>query len=118
MPDSFPFSNKEMLSISKKHGTPVYAYDAQTIQKRCRELRTHFPGFSIFYACKANNSPELMKLIRKEGIGVEMVSPGEIRAAQAAGYSKKDLSFTCSNLSLEDLRVAAHDALELTFVDR
>jgi len=69
-----------------------------------------FPGVKIFYAVKANSNPELLKIIRKEGLGIECVSPGEIRAGQAAGFAQEKISFTCSNLSEADLVFAAKNA--------
>ncbi|MBY0110863.1 diaminopimelate decarboxylase [Patescibacteria group bacterium] len=90
--------------------TPCYVYDRAVIEKRCRDLKTYFPGVKIFYAVKANSNPELLKIIRKEGLGIECVSPGEIRAGQAAGMTKEKISFTCSNLSESDLVFAARNA--------
>ena len=90
--------------------TPSYVYDRAVIEARCRNLTRSFPGVKIFYAVKANSNPELLKIIRKEGLGIECVSPGEIRAGQAAGFTKEKISFTCSNLSEDDLIFAAKNA--------
>lgn len=94
----------------KSLGTPCYVYDRAVIEKRCRDLRKYFPNTTVFYAVKANSNPELLKIIRKEGLGIECVSPGEIRAGIAAGFPKKMISFTCSNLTEGDLIFAAKNA--------
>jgi len=99
-----------LQSVVRKFQTPVYAYDKAVIEKRCQDLKKNFPGVKIFYAIKANSSPELVKIIRKQGLGIECVSPGEIRAAQAAGVPKEKISFTCSNLMERDLVFASKNA--------
>ncbi len=99
-----------LLSIAKKFGTPLYVYDEAVISERCRMLRQNFAGFEIFYAVKANNNPYLLAQIRKAGLGIECVSPGEIRAGKRAGFPKSKISYTCSNQTLADLKFAAKNA--------
>lgn len=95
------------IKIAKKFGTPLYVYDAASIKARCRLLSQHFPGATIHYACKANANPVILALIKKEGFGIETVSGGEIALARRSGFSKKDISFTCSNIVGEELAQAA-----------
>lgn len=90
--------------------TPLYLYDAAVIRRRCRTLRSALPSASFHYACKANANAELLNIIRSEGLGVEAVSPGELRAARAAGFRKNQISFTSSNLTENELRFAARNA--------
>lgn len=97
-------------ALLRKFPTPLYVYDRAVIEKRCRDLRKYFPNAKIFYAVKANSNPELLKIIRKEGLGIECVSPGEIRAGQAAGFPKSMISYTCSNQMESDLIFAAKNA--------
>lgn len=96
--------------LLRNYPTPLYVYDRSVIEKRCRSLKQSFPGVTIFYAVKANSNPELLKIIRKEGLGIECVSPGEIRAAMAAGIPREKISFTCSSLTERDLVFAARNA--------
>lgn len=99
-----------LVKLAKQYGTPLYVYDAEVIEERCRELRKNFPNKAIFYAVKANNNPELLKIIRKEGLGIECVSPGEIRAGRAAGFPREKISYTCSNQTERDIKFAAKNA--------
>jgi diaminopimelate decarboxylase len=46
-------------------------------------------------------------VIRNAGIGVEAVSPGELRVVRRAGFRKEQISFTCSNITVDELRYAA-----------
>lgn len=103
-------SDTVLHHTARRFGTPVYVYDAETIQKRCEELVTQFPGVKIFYAVKANSNPALLRIIREAGLGIECVSPGEIRAGKKVGFPKESISYTCSNQTQKDLVFAAENA--------
>lgn len=97
-------------SLVRRFGSPLYVYDARTIQKRAQELVSTFKGIAVHYAVKANANPALLEIIRNEELGAEAVSPGEILIARKAGFKKKQISFTGPALSESDLRFAAEHA--------
>ena len=92
-----------LLSVAKKFGTPLYVYDAQTITAQCEKLKRNFPDTVFHYAMKANSNPEILKIIKKAGCGVEAVSLGELRLAMQIGFKPAHISFTCSNLTEAEL---------------
>ncbi len=96
-----------LLAAAKKFGTPLYIYSQETIEKQCQKLRQHFPNVEFHYAVKANSNPAVLNVIRKQGIGAEAVSLGELNVTRAAGFTPKRTSFTCSNLTEQELRLAA-----------
>lgn len=87
----------------KKYGTPLYIYDSAMIVQKCRELKRYLPGVDLYYACKANTNVEVMKLIVREGYGIETVSPGEITAARAAAVPVSKITFTCGSIDEAEL---------------
>ena len=86
-----------------KLGTPVYIYDSKIIKEKCRELKKNLPGVNLYYACKANTNPEIIKLIYNEGFGIETVSPGEIKIAHKAGIPISKITFTCGSIDEKEL---------------
>ncbi|HEY0948381.1 MAG TPA: diaminopimelate decarboxylase [Candidatus Paceibacterota bacterium] len=88
-------------------GTPVYVYEESVIRAQCQKLKRHFPEIEFHYAVKANANPQVLRIIREEGIGAEAVSLGELSAAKRAGFPARTLSFTCSSLSEAELVKAA-----------
>jgi diaminopimelate decarboxylase len=102
--------NAALKKAVTRFGTPLYVYEGAVISRRCRGLLNAIPSASFHYAAKANSNPAILGLIRKEGLGIEAVSPGELRAARAAGFTKSEISFTCSNLTFAELRYAAKNA--------
>ena len=88
-------------------GTPVYVYEQERIEAQCQKLRRHFPNVAFHYAMKANSNPEILRIVRKQGIGVEAVSLGELALARHVGFKAKDISFTCASLTEAELVAAA-----------
>src|SRR5436305_569294 len=74
-------------------GTPLYLYDAATIEARYHDLADHiaYGDLAIHYACKANSNPHVIKLLRELGARIETVSEGEIRLALACGYTPDEI---------------------------
>ena len=98
---------EELLKAAKRFGTPTYVYAEESIVTQCALLTSSFPGFKVQYAAKVNSNPSLLKLVRAQGLGIETVSLGELHLAKRAGFLPKETSFTCSNLSEDELRLVA-----------
>ena len=94
---------RSVASIAKKFGTPLYAYDRDIIRNKCRALKRNFPNARLQYACKANTNPAIVKLIAREGFGIEAVSPGEIKVVRKAGVPTRNITFTCGNIDEHEL---------------
>ncbi len=73
-----------IADLVQQFGTPTYVYDAEIIRQRFNELRQ----FDVIrYAQKANSNLAILDLIRRLGGVVDAVSAGEIRRAQAVGFT-------------------------------
>jgi diaminopimelate decarboxylase len=89
--------------LIERFGSPLYAYDAEVIRARCRELKKAFPGVRMYYACKANTNVEIIRLIAVEGLDIETTSPGEIAAARKAGVPVSRIAYTCASIGEKEL---------------
>ena len=96
------FSAKELI---EKYGSSLYVYDVSIIRRQYRALVNSitYPKLQLHYACKANTNPEIMRLLRKEGACIEVMSPGEIALARKAGFTTEQIDFTSSNITKEEL---------------
>lgn len=94
-------SNKQMRSICKEHGNPVYIYDADQIQKNFTEFVNAFSvkKLNIHYACKALNNRAILKLLHSLDAGIDCVSIGEVQLALMAGFAPNEILFTPNNVS-------------------
>lgn len=76
--------------------TPFYYYDTRLLRDTLaavnKETSKH-PNYKVHYAVKANANPKVLSIIREQGLGVDCVSGGEIRAAIKAGFPADKIVF-------------------------
>ena len=80
----------DLAELAGRYGTPLYVYDEATIRSRARgalaALAAGYPGPTrVCYAAKAYCAPWLLAVLAEEGLGVDVVSAGELATAVAAG---------------------------------
>jgi diaminopimelate decarboxylase len=83
--------------IADEVGTPVYIYSAATLRRHARVLHGALEGLDdplIAYAVKANPNPAVLSVLAREGLGADIVSIGEYRAARAAGMKPDRILFS------------------------
>ncbi|MBI4439076.1 diaminopimelate decarboxylase [Candidatus Woesearchaeota archaeon] len=93
-------------SLVREYGSPLYAYDEGVIRMRFRELRDSIPfsKLRIYYACKANTNPHIMRVLREEGAFVDVLSPGEVFLAEKAGFTPDRMMFTSTGVTDDEMR--------------
>jgi diaminopimelate decarboxylase len=78
-----------LARIAAEFGTPTWVYSAGTLRRRYRALKAALDAAgldaSIHYATKANDNQAVLRVLRAEGAGADIVSAGELRATMAAG---------------------------------
>ncbi len=78
-----PFNPSTLSSLTHQHGTPLWVYDAATIQRQITALKS----FDVIrFAQKANSNIHILRLMKAQGVVVDSVSLGEIERALAAGF--------------------------------
>ena len=94
---------EELLAIDAG-SVPVYVYDVATILERARSLTSMAAVDRVFYAVKANTNADILRLLEAEGIGFEVVSPGEVRRVLEAcpGLDRKRVLFTPNFASIRE----------------
>ncbi len=84
---------------------------------RCREYREAMgDAGEVLYSAKAFASPGFLRVVAAEGLGVDVVSAGELGLARAGGYRGESIHFLGNNKSLEDV-AAAWEARATLVVD-
>ena len=94
-----------VLNIAQEFGTPVYVYDADKIAHQIRSLKTAYSGAEVRvkYAAKALTNISILKLIRKHGAGIEVVSLEEANLAMKAGFTSREILFTPSGVDFNEI---------------
>lgn len=98
-----------LTDLAEQFGTPLYVYDANKIIEKIAILRDSFQNVNlkIKYACKANTNLAILKLMRKHGVEIDVVSPEELRLAMMAGFDGSQVTFTPSGVSFDEIELAA-----------
>ncbi len=105
------FAGVDTTAMAKKYGTPLYLMDEERIRKNCRTyLRTAEKAFGgnckVLYASKAASFKRIYEIMKEEGMGVDVVSCGEIFTAVRAGFPMEEAYFHSNNKTDADIACA------------
>ena len=89
-------------------GTPLYVYDGNKIHAQVQRLKSAFSAtrIRVKYAAKALTSISILKLIRKAGADIEVVSLQEGDLALRAGFKPEEITFTPSGVHFSEIEEA------------
>ena len=101
--------------IAKKYGTPTYCYSYARLKKNINNFQKNFRSFSplICFAVKSNTNVNLIREIKKFGLGADVVSKGELMMALKAGVSPKKIVFSGVGKSSEEINFAVEKKILL-----
>ncbi|MDO5037953.1 MAG: diaminopimelate decarboxylase [Tissierellia bacterium] len=98
------------LDLVEDYGTPLYVLSKTAIEERIGELRTSFldkyPKTRVAYAAKAFMCKAMVQIIEEEGLGLDVVSGGELYTAMAMDFPPERIEFNGNNKSYEELAMA------------
>ena len=101
----------ENISLDKlaiKYSTPLYCYSYNKLRSNIINFFTHFKKFSplVCFAIKSNTNLNLIREIKKFGLGADVVSKGELMLALKAGINKKKIVFSGVGKTESELKFA------------
>jgi diaminopimelate decarboxylase len=119
---SLAIAGQSLADLAGKWGTPLYLYDAQTVFSQVNLLKAllaqNYAGKTeITYAAKAYFSRAMALHLEKLGLGVDVVSLGELEVARQAGFIAKKVHLHGNNKSLAELRAAIDWGVQAIVVD-
>lgn len=84
-----------VTGIAEAAGTPTFVYSADAIRSSYRRIERAFApiGAKLHYAVKASSNINILRLLRKEGAGMDVVSGGELERAWLAGTPMDEIVF-------------------------
>ncbi len=116
------FGGRSTVELANKYGTPIYVMDEKTIRKNCRTyldaMKKYFgENARPFYASKACSFKKIYNIVGSEGMGVDVVSVGEIYTAKMAGYDMKNVCFHSNSKNDYDIEFAIDNGVGCFVVD-
>jgi len=106
---NLPFNKEQLESIIENHPTPFHIYDEKAILENARNFQKAFSwneGFKEYYAIKAAPNPYLMKILRKEGFGIDCSSVAELELAKRIGMSGDEIMLTSNDTPAYEFQLA------------
>src|SRR3989337_2071461 len=102
---AYTIQGLNVLDIAQQFGTPLYIYDGEKIAHQIKTLKNAFSDtdVKVKYAAKALTNISILKLIRKHGAGIEVVSLGEAQIAMKAGFTSHEIVFTPSGVDFSEI---------------
>jgi diaminopimelate decarboxylase len=100
----------DVVDLSNEYGTPLYLFDESTIRQKCREFKDEFtrlyPDTLVIYASKAFLNRALALILKEEGLGLDVVSGGELSIARSVDFPPDKVYFHGNNKTAEELNLA------------
>ena len=111
--------NVSVHSLAKKYGTPSYCYSYSQLKYNINSFKKNFVSFAplICFAVKSNTNLNLIKEIKKFGLGADVVSMGELMLALKAGINPKKIVFSGVGKTSEEIEFAINKKILLINVE-
>ncbi|NLM38216.1 MAG: diaminopimelate decarboxylase [Firmicutes bacterium] len=111
----------DVVELAKAFGTPLYVLDEAKIRANCRAyheaLKGAYPNYELVYAGKAFLTQAMCGLVYQEGLGLDVVSGGELYTALGAGFPAARINFHGNNKSRAELVMALKNGVGRIMVD-
>ncbi len=111
--------NVGVHTLAKKFGTPSYCYSYRQLKSNINSFKKNFSSFDplICFAVKSNTNLNLIKEIKKFGLGADVVSMGELMLALKAGIKPKKIVFSGVGKTSEEIKFAIDKKILLINVE-
>jgi len=113
---------KDTLELAGEYGTPLYVMSETQIRENCRKFRRSFEenyggnGMAL-YASKAFCCKAVCRIAQEEGMGLDVVSAGELYTAESIGFPAERIYFHGNNKTPEELVEALRYGVGTIVVD-
>ncbi|ADL13193.1 diaminopimelate decarboxylase [Acetohalobium arabaticum] len=111
----------DVTNIATEYGTPLYILDEEELRDNCRAYRQAFeewyPNSETIYASKAFMSLTICKIVEEEGLGLDVVSGGELYTALEADFPTDKIYFHGNNKTPEELEMVLNEEIGRIVVD-
>ena len=112
----------DTIELTKKYGTPLYVMDEDLIRENCRSFKDSIDRYYggeglVCYASKAFCCKAMCRIMMDEGIGLDVVSEGELFTASSVGFPMDKVCFHGNNKTDEELSLAIRYGVGRIIVD-
>ena len=97
-----------VLNIANKFQTPAYCYSYSKLKENINNFKQNFKSFSplVCFSVKSNTNVNIIKEIKRFGLGADVVSKGELMLALKAGVDPNKIVFSGVGKTNEEINFA------------
>ncbi|MDR3593044.1 MAG: diaminopimelate decarboxylase [Negativicutes bacterium] len=99
----------DTVQLAKDFGTPLYVMDEAALRGKCRDyvqaFGRHYPNSEVIYASKVFSTMAMCRLVEEEGLGLDVVSGGELHTALVSNFPAGRIYFHGNNKTPEELEM-------------
>lgn len=92
--------------LAKNYKGPVFFYNLDFVSMRVQQMQSALKDVRLFYALKANSHPDILTIFKNFGVGIDVVSGGEIQHAVNAGFTFQQLVYSGVGKTRKELELA------------
>lgn len=112
----------DTVNLAEKYGTPLYVMDEDLIREHCRTFKNSIEKYyngegMACYASKAFSCKAMCKIVKEEGIGLDVVSEGELYTAESVDFPMERVCFHGNNKTDSELKYAVEKKVGRIIVD-
>ncbi|MBU3090492.1 diaminopimelate decarboxylase [Clostridium sp. CF011] len=115
------FFGCDTVKLAGEFKTPLYVMSEDGIRQSCKQVREHFmdkyPNTLALYASKAFSNIAMCKIIKEEGLGIDVVSGGELYTACKSGFPMEKVYFHGNNKSQEEIELGIDNNVGCFVID-
>ena len=112
----------DTVELAQQYGTPLYVMDEDLIREHCRSFKESMDKYYggkglVCYASKAFCCKAMCRIMLEEGLGLDVVSEGELYTALSVGFPAEKLCFHGNNKTDHELSYALENGVGRIIVD-
>lgn len=116
------FDGMDTVELVKYFGTPLYVMSEEVIRDNCRRYKNAFQKYyqgngQAVYASKALSCMEICRIINEEGLGLDVVSGGELYTAIKSGFPVEKIYFHGNCKTVDEISFAIENRVGRIIVD-
>jgi diaminopimelate decarboxylase len=111
------FAGIKATDLVKKFASPLYVLCEETLRANARSyteaLKRYYPNHLVLFASKSLNTRAVCRIIEDEGLGIDVVSGGELYTALSVKFAKNKIFFHGNNKSRDELEYAIDSSVNI-----
>ena len=106
--NNFYIEKVKAENLIKKYGSPIYCYSNRRLVENIKNFTKYFKSFNplVCFSVKSNYNSSILKIIKNNGLGADVVSDGELKKALSIGFKPSKIVYSGVGKKFHELKFA------------